>query len=425
MIRPFAQPRRGIAAPAVALCLIVLLGVLALAMDGGVLMTERRHAQAAADAAAFAAAADLYSQQMANPSNPGLDGSSGYAKTSAFTTAAGNGYSSSNVTVNMPADTFAEGANAGNTIPHGEVEVIILGSQTRAFSSIFGLGNLPVHARAVALGLVKPYSAAGIILLDPSGKDSFNNSGSGIVVSGSANVIIDSSNTEAANLSGSAVLNANQVVMTGGLKTSGSAQVIGLVTYSNPPTPDPLASIPAPDKSKLAVQSSSNLHYSSGSHTLSPGVYTGGITLSSPASATLNPGIYYLDGGGLTVSGGASLVGNNVMIYNDPHQVGDQVNISGSGTLTLTPPTSGTYAGISLFQNRTSNVQITLSGGSSTSMQGTFYAAAAPMNVSGASGIKLGSQYISYDLTVSGSASFTVDRGNGNVARKRQLYLME
>jgi hypothetical protein len=125
------------------------------------------------------------------------------------------------------------------------------------------------------------------------------------------------------------------------------------------------------------------------------------------------------------VSGVAGLTGNGVMIDNNPLASSDQINISGSGTLDLTPPTSGVYAGLSLSQNRTSTVPIVLSGSSATSIQGTFYAAAAQLNVSGSSGIILGSQYISYNLTVSGGATFQVDRGNGNVARKRDIRLVE
>src|SRR5947208_11412060 len=44
----------------VVLSITVLLGVAAVGLDGGILISERRHAQATADAAALAAAADLF-----------------------------------------------------------------------------------------------------------------------------------------------------------------------------------------------------------------------------------------------------------------------------------------------------------------------------------------------------------------------------
>jgi len=70
-------------------------------------------------------------------------------------------------------------------------------------------------------------------------------------------------------------------------------------------------------------------------------------------------------------------------------------------------------------------VPLSFSGGSGSAVQGTVYAAGARVHVSGGSDITIGSQYISYDLTVSGGSKFTVDRGNNNVARKRIICLTE
>jgi hypothetical protein len=113
------------------------------------------------------------------------------------------------------------------------------------------------------------------------------------------------------------------------------------------------------------------------------------------------------------------------MIYNDPHAAGDQINVSGSASVVLTPPSSGTYAGLSLFQNRSSTVPLLFGGGSSSAIQGTVYAAAARVHVSGGSDVTIGSQYISYDLTVTGGSNLTIDRGGANVARKRDVRLVE
>jgi uncharacterized membrane protein len=63
-------PRRGAVTFWVVVCLGVIVGVVALGMDGGRMMDERRRAQAAADAAALAGAADLYNNY---PSNKGAD----------------------------------------------------------------------------------------------------------------------------------------------------------------------------------------------------------------------------------------------------------------------------------------------------------------------------------------------------------------
>jgi uncharacterized membrane protein len=82
--------RRGMVTAQIALSMGVLMGTLAVVFDGGLMLVERRHAQATADAAALAAASAIYT------------GSAGTA--SATTVASDNGYTSTNstVTVNNP-----------------------------------------------------------------------------------------------------------------------------------------------------------------------------------------------------------------------------------------------------------------------------------------------------------------------------------
>ena len=75
------------------------------------------------------------------------------------------------------------------------------------------------------------------------------------------------------------------------------------------------------------------------------------------ANSDGTPGIYFLQGGGLTVSGASSLTmvageTAGVMIYNDWQHSTDAVSLSGSGSLVLTPPSSGSYEGITIFQKR-------------------------------------------------------------------------
>src|SRR5262245_48252681 len=97
--------RRGVMSIFCAVCLVALLGVVALALDGGRLQEERRRVQAVADAAALSAACDLYDWYWLNSG----DDPSGTAKASALATAAANGYAHDGVrtiiTVNIPPST--------------------------------------------------------------------------------------------------------------------------------------------------------------------------------------------------------------------------------------------------------------------------------------------------------------------------------
>ena len=81
---------------------------------------------------------------------------------------------------------------------------------------------------------------------------------------------------------------------------------------------------------------------------------------SGSSSITLNPGMYYINGGGISMSGSSGISGNGVFIYNTG---GGAITLSGSGTIALSPMTSGTYQGITIFQDRSSSTAATMSGG--------------------------------------------------------------
>ena len=153
----------------------------------------------------------------------------------------------------------------------------------------------------------------------------------------------------------------------------------------------------------MTVQSSSAISLSgSSTRTLSPGVYNGGITLSGSSSVTLNPGVYYINGGGINTSGSSSISGNGVFIYNTG---GGAINLSGTGSISLSPMTSGTYAGITVFQDRSSTTGATMSGSGNMSNTGTFYFPDATLTLSGTSGVTaVGAQIIAKNLTFSGTA---------------------
>jgi hypothetical protein len=423
------SPRRGSVSVLVAVCLTLLLAIVAIALDGGILLSERRHAQAVSDAAALAAAVDLC---LGNPAST--------AEQSALTAAAANGYANDRQTsVITPNLTDASGAPVhgiwcppitGDHVgdPH-YVEVVVEWNQNRAFSTIFGSGAIPVRARSVAMGVSGPYSKAGIIVLDPSSKDALHESGNP-TVNVNAPVIVDSSDPGAMSVAGASTFVAPEINVTGNLNLTGGANLSGTVnTGVTPTTPDPLRFLEPPRPETLTVQSRSPLSLRDGSsHTLSPGVYTGGISISSNTSVTLQPGIYYINGGGLNLSGSANLTGNGVLIYNEPLSATDQISISGQGTVTLSPPTSGLYAGITIFQARPPSLQpqASIAGGVGFNITGTLYTPGALLKITGNSATALlGSELISRYLTIGGTANLKITWDAKKVASRRVIQLVE
>jgi hypothetical protein len=411
----------------VALAWTALTGILALAVDGGLMLAARRHAQSTADAAALAAAADLYKNYAANN---GADSGSNTAATSAKDVAVSNnrGATASNATVRTYGSNYLGGPNAGTAIPRGYAEVTWTFNQARYFSNVFGGSAIPISARAVARGS-RATLVSGITVLDPSGKDAWSQPGGNVTVS-NGNIIVDSNNSEAVKIGGG-TLTAPALEHVGGTNIQSGAFSApppgggpGTLTTIGTAVSDPLASLPQPVASDYPQQSSSKLSIN-GDTTLQPGRYTGGITISN-GTVTLSPGVYYIQGGGFNINGG-TLTGNGVMIYNDPASSNDDIHLAG-GVINLSPPTTGTYAGITLFENRSSAYSsdpVIISGTPGSSIKGALYFPNAPLTLTGgAASLPYGDAIVAKDVSISGG-SLSVGLNPNSLPSSREINLVE
>src|SRR5262245_22519985 len=203
LYRSHNQRRRGQVVILVAVCLVVLLSVVAITLDGGILPDDKRRVQAGADAAALAGASQLFfnveSVSVLNP-DPG-----NASLNAALANAAANGFDNdgktNTVTVNIP----PKSGPFTNVL--GYVEVIIQYNQKRTFSNIFGSGALPVIARAVARGRWAPDNN-GILVLAPTGYGAFNATGNGTMTLTGASLIVDSADAGGAVSTGGANVSA-------------------------------------------------------------------------------------------------------------------------------------------------------------------------------------------------------------------------
>jgi hypothetical protein len=412
----------------------------AIAVDGGTLLSDRRQAQRAADSAALAAAVDLFTKWN---KNNGVD-SGGSATQSAQTTAAANGYTndgvSSTVTVNIPPKS---GAFVGQK---GYAEVLITYNQSRFFSAIWGSGTLQVAARAVARGTYTPANP-GILILDQTDNNTLDVTASGnVTVTNGGAIDVDS---KSANGGATCTSTGNIVADTINLSDntynhSNSGTLIGTINYNQPPTPDPLASVPEPTQPLLPNLPSSTLALLGSGYSTNNGVndsgnkgntidlypgYYAGIKVTGNDQIVLHdnpdgsPGIYYIGSQGLSITNAGGITGSDVMLYSDGT---GNISLTGSGSMSLSPPTSGPYKGITLFQERSSNKDINITGQGNMNMSGTFYAAAAKVNITGSGGYNntIGSQWIAYRMSVTGSGSFTVNY-NGQAIPVRRIQLVE
>ena len=144
--------------------------------------------------------------------------------------------------------------------------------------------------------------------------------------------------------------------------------------------------------------------------TINPGIYSS-ISVSGNATLTLSPGTYVIAGGGFTVSGNATVTGTaGVLIYNagsnypNPGGSFGSITLSGNSLVTLSPATTGNFAGIGIFQARDNSKPLTLSGKAMLGLgaTGILYAPAALVRLSGNS--NLAGALIVNELALSGNA---------------------
>jgi Flp pilus assembly protein TadG len=420
LFRAQGKPRRGGVFVWLLMSVTLIIGILGIGMDGGRMMEERRHVQAAADAAALAAGGSMYQSYIRFDGNDAAEN----AQTAALVSAAANGYANdginSIVTVNVPPST---GSFAGNS---AYVEVIVQSNLSSSFGAVFTRQPLKARARAVARG--KPRNL-GVVVLKPSGSGTFVNNCTATFTALNAPIYVNSSDPSAFinNSFGITIAKSYQIV--GNYTNPGGGIIVGAINTGSPPVLDPLAGLPVPTSS--VIQSSAPLVIGTPvPQFLSPGVYKGGIQIQGGSIVTLLPGIYILDGGGLTVGNAATLVAPQAMIYNTsisspsgPITIGS----GGSGNVTWVPPLSGTYQGISIFQDRALSQPVAIKGFGADVISGIIYAANAPVSLASAvnAGLDtLGGAVVCSTLQVGGIGSITLNLG-AMYAKVPQVNLVE
>jgi Flp pilus assembly protein TadG len=481
-LRPISR-RSGAVAPLVAVLMVVLCVVISIVLEEGMMLSESRRAQAAADAAAMAGACVLYQNYK---TTAGVDSAS---ITAATQMAANNGYmndasgaspnpNTTSVVANNPPSTGYFKGQAGY------VEVNTTYYQGRYFSWVLSLwpinatlsDTMPVTARAVAQGMWTPFHA-GVLLLDKSGsslQDKGNaqivvNGGDVIINSNSSSALFDAGNATLVVQNGSIDITGNDVNAQSSAGTIGSGSSIQTpngssdVYINQHPTPDPLAYLPAPGGGNgapaipPAAPNPVNTTLPDGTQAvlLYPGSYGGPGQPSFPSASSNNSptyvlmqannsaqgstsGIYYIQNGGFSFRNTSVVMDNNLnipgqwngsqnyqgstgglMIYNASGSIDLEGN--NSSFVYLQPLTSGPYGGMVFWQDRANSNTVKVAGNGSFTIGGTFYAAAALLDVTGnggtytgslgtqIAGSQVGSQFVSADMKVSGNGNLIVN----------------
>jgi Flp pilus assembly protein TadG len=373
--------------------MMFVLGVAALAIDIGQAQKDRLQLQNAADAAALAGSFEIPDDASTARETAGEYAYLGVEASVPLSTACGTDtacFDDGEFTLRVTTPY----SDPGSTVPADElIRVQMCAQSPTFFGRIFQANAIGVCGDAVAAADAKPDCI--LCVLSPHGTGVRSTGAGSLNVTGGP-FVVNSDDPSAIDLSGSGDITADEEIGVAGGYSAPAGALTPEPTFHEP-IPDPLSHVAVP---VLPGAPAAKVQISgSGDATLSPGIYSE-IKSSSSGQLTLQPGIYVVTEG-INLSknpapGKYSFYAEGVMIYFAcssypapcaPGESGATFSASGGSTVYWTPPTSGTYQGMSVFYDRNNDGDFTLTGNTDTMFSGTVYMKSGQLRLTGTSGV--------------------------------------
>ena len=376
-----------------ALLLVPMLGMLGLATDTAQWYLWKRQLQGQADSAALAGAYAAFEGRNSNQLRNIVEADIALNSDRAYTIAA---------VENPP----SAGSKAGRNTA---VRVVLTTQEALPFSSFFR-STAPV-IRAVATAEFTGVPPTCVLALDTGNQTALSTQGSATVSLGCA-MMTNAVGATAASF-GNSPVNATYVRAVGGISAGSGLSQQTVVQPYQAAQRDPYASLANPTWPGSPAYGWRTVN-SNTTANLSPGYYTG---LEIRGIANLAPGVYVIGSGGLTTNAGATINGTGVtFIFTSsatPFSAGTvgRAKLVGGARTNLTAPTTGTYAGILMYQDRRASANngtsMQISGNSGSTLQGAIYAPATEVQFTGNAGLDTRcAQVIGRYVTFTGNSNF-------------------
>lgn len=360
-MRKLLRSERGNVLAMGAAAMPVLIGSAALAIDTIQLGVWKRELQRAADSAALAGA---YAVAQNKPALAAATRDLQLNDQIALT--------GTPVVNNRP----ATGAYVSNATA---VEVILESQQTLPFLSFF-VATPKLTARSVAAKVRGDNHC--LLALDPDDEYAIDISGSADLTLG-CGIASNSRHARAAQIWGNATVSATGLSAVGGLQVKEGS---GLAASARHPNAEAQLDPFGPEGRNLQIPTTptactaTNLQISGGTHTLAPGRYCGGLSISGQSNVTFTEGGQYIfDGGTFSINGQANVSGSGVTLF----MTGSGTNWAnmhwnGGGNVNLSAPTKASgspYAGVLIMSDPRSPASLThtFNGNSSLLLRGALY----------------------------------------------------
>ncbi|MEM7056576.1 MAG: pilus assembly protein TadG-related protein [Pseudomonadota bacterium] len=263
------------------------------------------------------------------------------------------------------------------------VEIIVTETVPRMFSAIYSSDPVTITARSVATA--QGGGAGCIVALDEA------NGGEGIDVASSVflttimcDIVSNETGAASQEFHPGSTVSTNCLQATGEIAMNGFVnQICGAAKQNAAPMSDPFASLAEPSAvgacNTPTVSNTTVTPVESHPSGMTSIRYCNGMTIDG--AVTLSPGLYIIEGGDLNINAGSTLNAADVMFYLASDS---QMNMATTASVTMSPPTTGTYAGMSFFGSRTATGRThSLGGGFGSIMDGTIYAPTSRLSIGG------------------------------------------
>jgi len=406
--------RAGTIALTTAFGIFTLLGVTGLSVTAGDWYFTHRAMQSAADAGALGGAVQLVSEL-----STGQNVSSSAVTTAAKNDTANNGFTDGQNGVTVTA-----------AINNNQYVTVTVSQPARLMLAGLFMGTPPTISATAQAGIVYNGASPCVWATSPNAAQAIASTGGG-AIQANCPVVNNSNSPTSYYINGNGTIDGSKICGPGGYAVSGGNGSFAPTPSKCVPIPDLYAAnnpVP-PQASQVCQYGNSGVGISSGTTvtgntTLSPGVYCGGIFISSTANVTFQPGLYILRNGGITASGQALMAGSHVSFYltGSNSQVNipsDNIALSGQAQVNFTgaqasdlPSGAQFLAGFIFYQDvtaaSTGTIMNTLSGNSNVKYDGTIYFGNQNVNVVGngvADGTSPFTRLIANTITYSGNGT--------------------
>ncbi len=311
----FLHDRRGNLVVSFALFFALIMGIAGAGLDYSRATRTQTRLQAALDAAVLAGAAQddslqiAAAQQMFERNLSSVDATD---VTSSFSNASG----------------ILTGTASARTIT--------------TFTRLLGVTSIPIGTTSAAASGIPAGPSACIYVLDPTATQSLLVNSGADIAAPTCEIHVASKASPAAIFNAGTSLDFARICVAGTNIIDNGGSHSSLSTGCNAAANPYVGKLPAPAVSSCDFTAANY----SGSVSLTPGVYCGGFNFNAGPNVTFAPGLYVIKGGDWNVDGG-NWTGTGVTFY---FADSSRIQFNSAVAADMTSPTSGTYAGIFMFE---------------------------------------------------------------------------